>query len=141
MIRNNPGPSSYFRGRYAKYGMYQWNVKTYAPETEAEYESVRLWCLGDPVKIGTQSSNGNTRYGFDQLNEVIGRKVKASLEGRSGGWLAIHEELTEEELTKVDNYVASFMKAIPEFLKEERAYQDQCTFEENVTLGGSSEGE
>lgn len=141
MIRNNPGMSSYFNGGHNSYGRYQWNVKTYQPETESEYEAVRLWCLGEHVKIGSKASNGNTLYGYEQISEIVGRPIQSYLDGRSGGWLVVNSELTEEELTKLDEYVSEFMKGIKQFLIDERGYLESLTFEENVELGGSSEGE
>lgn len=141
MIRNNPGMSSYFQGAYANYGLYQWNVKTYLPEDESEYESVRLWCLGEHVKIGSKTSNGNTIYGYEMISEVVGRPVTSHLDGRSAGWLVVDTELTSEELTKVDEYVSEFMAGIKQFLIDERGYLETLTFEENVELGGLSEGE
>lgn len=120
-IRNNPGMSSYFGGGYRAYGLYQWNIKFYGFQAEWEIEIAQQWVFGDYIY-----SKGH----FEYLNEVVGRPVKASIQGRSGGWLVIDEELTDEERAKVDAHVAASMKALPEFLKEERAYHSSLTTEE-----------
>jgi len=122
-IRNNPGMSSYFGGGYRFYGRYQWNVKFYGFAAEWELEAATFWALGEYLYSKGQ---------FEYLNEIVGRPVRASLSGRSGGWLVIDEELTDEELRKVDTHVAACMRALPEFLKEERAYHASLIAEEET---------
>ena len=120
-IRNDPGLSSYFGGGHRDYGRYQWNVKFYGWQNEWEIEAARLWAFGEYMY---------SRGGFDELNDLIGRPVKASLSGRSGGWLVIDTELTKAELRKVDRHVKACMKGLPAFLKEERAFNTEETCEE-----------
>lgn len=117
--------SSYFRGAFNKYGRYQWDIKFYDWQNEYEVESAVLWAFGEHVKFGTKPSNGNSRYHFDQLSEVVGRPVEARIQGRSGGWLVIDSELTEEELAKVDAHVEACMKGLKAFLTEERAFRKE----------------
>lgn len=112
-IRNNPGRSSYFGGGYESYGRYQWNIKYYGFEDQNEIEAAQFWAFGEySYKTGT----------FDGIDELIGRPVKASIQGRSGGWFVIDTELTEKELKTIDRHVSACMKALPEFLSEERQY-------------------
>jgi len=135
-IRNNPGLSSYFQGGYRGYGRYQWNIKYYGWQNDYEIESAVLWGFGDHIKIGTKAINGNTIRGFDLLNEKLGRPIEASIEGRSGGWLVVHSELSEEELNVVDDYVRSVMEGLPSFLEEERKFrkeeEEEIQREENI---------
>lgn len=119
-IRNDPGYSSYFRGGYQAYGSYQWNVKHYGWEDMGqEIEAARQWAFGELIPFPVKERN--TMFCcFEMIEELIGRKVSCSFEGRSGGWFTIHDELTEEELTKIDDYVKLTMEGLPEFLREER---------------------
>lgn len=110
-IRNNPGQSSYFQGQYQGYGRYQWNIKFYGFEAEHEVETAQNWAFGE-----YSYSTGQ----FDYLNEVVGRPVKASLQGRSGGWLVVDTELTEAELTKIDEHVKACLKGLSAMLVDER---------------------
>lgn len=110
-IRNNPGMSSYFQGKHQGYGRYQWNIKFYGFESDFEIEMSQQWAFGSYM---------HSKQQFDQINEVIGRPVKAGIGGRSGGWFVIYDELTEEELKKLDKYVEKVIKNLPEYLKEER---------------------
>lgn len=121
-LRRRKHASSYFRGAYNKYGRYQWDIK-YRPGFNSEYEieSAVLWAFGEHVKIGTRSVNGNSIHGFEVINEIIGRPVEAHIAGRSGGWVVVDTELTEAELKRIDRHIEECLKALPEFLKEERA--------------------
>jgi hypothetical protein len=112
-IRNNPGQSSYFGGGHRSYGKYQWNIKFYEFESNAEIEAAQSWAFGE-YSYKTHS--------FDGINELLGRIVKASITGRSGGWFVIHADLNESELKKIDGHVKACMEALPEFLKEEREF-------------------
>jgi len=103
--------SNYFLGAFEKYGRYQWDVKFYGFEADWEVETAQQWVLGDYM---------HSKGEFEYLSEVVGRPVKASLQGRSGGWLVIDTELTKAELRKVDKYINASLKALPKFLKEER---------------------
>jgi len=85
--------------------------------SESELENIQLCFLGQHEKLASG------KYGFEYINDWLGREVPSYLEGRSGGWLTINTELTDEEIAKVDEFVASCLKAIPEFLKEEREYR------------------
>lgn len=120
MIMNNPGQSSYFGGGYSRYGHYQWNIKYYGFQNEHEIELAQLWAFGDYLY-----SKGE----FEYLNEVVGRPVKASIQGRSGGWLIIDTELTDDELDKVTKHVDACMKGLDDFLKEERRFQEEFSHE------------
>ena len=124
-IRNNPGLSSYFQGGYRGYGRYQWNIKYYGWQNDYEIESAVLWGFGDYVKIGTKAINGNTIRGFYLIGELVGRPIESFTAGRSGGWLVVNTELTEEELTKIDSHVESVMKSLPSFLEEERSFRKE----------------
>lgn len=108
-IQNKPGNSSYFGGGHSEYGKYQWNIKYYGFHTEDEIESARFWALGEYIYVS-----------FDHINEVVGRKVAVSLEGRSSGWLTIHEDLTKIEVAKISKHIKNCLKGLPAFLKEER---------------------
>jgi hypothetical protein len=122
MIRNNPGISSYFQGNFAKYGLYQWNIKYQGFHNEAEIESAVLWAFGDNLEL---------------LEEIVGKPIDASIQGRSGGWLVIDTELSTEELLKLDDHVNTVLTGLELFLKEERAIQEDLI----VVRGGASEGE
>ena len=61
--------------------------------------------------------NGNH---FDGIDDLLGRRIKCSIEGRSGGWFVVHEELTDEELEKLDKHIESCMKGLSQFLADER---------------------
>lgn len=113
-IRNASGPSPYFRGVYKNYGRYAWNIKFYGFQSNEEIESAQDWALGEHVMLSTHER------GFEQISELLGRPIESYTAGRSGGWLVVGTELTEEELAIVDQHVASCMAGLPEFLKEER---------------------
>jgi hypothetical protein len=113
-IRNNPGPLSYFRGRFRGYGLYQWNIKYYDYNDSFEMEEAALYFLGNQV------DNGKGRWGFEVINDILGRKVESYLEGRSGGWLVINSELSDQELELIDNYVSESMQNLKGFLRELR---------------------
>jgi len=112
MIGNNPGMSSYFRGYYRHYGLYQWNIKYYDFQNyDTEIEAAQEWAFGwYDYKSGS----------FETINQVVGRLVKASIQGRSGGWFVVDTELSEEELKAIDDYIQLFMDGLPSFLAEER---------------------
>lgn len=119
MIRNSPGASSYFGGGHRNYGRYQWNVKFQGFNDEFEMSAAQLWALGEHVPM----KSGKGRH-FEYLSELVGREVEAYLEGRSGGWLSVHTELSEAELTKIDGHVKACLKGLPEFLREERELRE-----------------
>lgn len=120
MIRGVHGQSSYYLGRFNNYGMYQWNIKYYKFESDFEIEEAILWALG-------QHGKNAVGYGFDYLDEIIGRPVKSHTDGRSGGWLVIDTPLTEEELQRIDDHIESHYNAMFEFLLDVRA--DRAEFE------------
>lgn len=124
-IKTEQRRSPYFGGGFRSYGLYHWDIKYPYWNSEFEIESAVLWVFGDHIKIRTKSVNGNTVYGFDLINDLLGRSVEASIEGRSGGWFVVHEELSEEEIQKIDTYIMNSMKALPDFLKEERAFREE----------------
>lgn len=111
-IRNNPGTSNYFGG-YRGYGRYQWNIKYYGFQDSREVEAALLWSFGEYDYKLSQ---------FQGINEVIGRPVKAWIDGRSGGWLVIDEELSKEELQRMDLHVSACLEGLSQFLQEEREY-------------------
>lgn len=128
-IRNNPGQSSYFQGRFAEYGLYQWNIKFNGFESESEIETAQSWAFGEHVKIGTRALNGNTLYGFDGITELLGRPIESSIAGRSGGWLVIDTKLTPAELKKIDKHVKACLKGLNEFLESERTFHKDAEAE------------
>lgn len=112
-IRNYPGMPSYFGGAYRGYGQYQWNIKFYGFNDEFEIESAQRWAFGEySFKTGS----------FEGIDELLGRMVKASTQGRSGGWLVIDSELTETELKRIDSFVSACMAGLESFLVEERDF-------------------
>src|SRR5574343_374937 len=114
-IRNVTGPSSYFRGVYNRYGRYQWNVKlSNISFDDIELEQIQDMFLGEYVK------NKNGKYGYTSIKEHLGREVESHLDGRSGGWLVINTELTDDEVLKIDAFVRESLESIPSFLKEIR---------------------
>lgn len=115
--------SSYFQGRYNKYGRYQWDIKYYDFQNEFEIETALFWAFGDYVKVGVNPVNGNTIRGFDGLSELLGRPIESGTAGRSGGWLVIDTELTPAELKKVDAHVEACMNGLSDFLRDEREFQ------------------
>ena len=114
--------SSYFQGKYNRYGLYQWDIKYYGFESEFEIEAAGVWAFGDHVKVGTNPVNGNKVYGFDGISNLLGRPIQSSTAGRSGGWLVIDTALTDEELDKVDKHVEACMAHLKDFLIDERAF-------------------
>lgn len=127
--RNASGPSSYFQGRYARHcseNGYQWNVKLHGIDFDySEVEAIQFYFLGEHIPLEASSSTSHrTEYGFEMINELLDRDVPAYLKGRSGGWLCINAELSDDEIAKVDQFISDSFKAIPDFLKEERAYKE-----------------
>ena len=119
-IRNNPGMSQYFGGAYIRYGRYQWNMKYYGWENDSEIRAAHWAFFGDDYS----EEAGQT----DSLSVIIGRDITKhwNFDGRSGGWLTINCELTDEELEKVDNYVKRIMDGeLSKFLKEERGIKEK----------------
>lgn len=116
-IRNNPGLSSYFKGEFAAYGRYQWNIKFYEFEDDCEIETAVFWAFGEHEKLK------NGRYGFSAISDLLGREIESHIDGRSGGWLVIDTELRAYELKQLDAFVESSMRGLPEMLKEERAFR------------------
>lgn len=116
-IRNHPGSSSYFGGGYRGYGRYQWGIKYYGFESEFEIELAQNWAFGSYTKL--QSG----KYGFWLINDLLGREVEASIEGRSGGWFVIHSKLSKAELDKVDAHIEQCREYLPDFLIEEREFR------------------
>jgi hypothetical protein len=112
-IRNNPGTSSYFQGGYSGYGKYQWNIKFYGFQNDAEIETAIHWAFGE---------YNLANHTFDGINDLIGRKVRAHIDGRSGGWLVVDSTLTEVELQKIDELVSASLKGLSEMLSEERKF-------------------
>lgn len=114
-IRNAPSTSAYFGGGFRRYGLHQWCIKFHAGfESNHEQEDALLWAFGE------YSHKTNS---FDQLNDMLGRTIKASTAGRSGGWLVIDSELTEDEVEKIDAHVKSCLEGLPSFLREERQFR------------------
>lgn len=108
-IRRCEHKSSYWMGGRSLYGRYQWDVKYYGWEDEIEIEIVAAHFLG-----------GQTKNGYEVIDEIVGRPVNCFFEGRSGGWLVIDTKLTEKELKKVDKFIERSMKEIPKLLKSIR---------------------
>jgi hypothetical protein len=135
-IRGNPGHSSYFQGGYRAYGQYQWNCKYYdfgvegeEGSWENEIDDARRFFFGEY----TQDKKGR-KCGYDALPFIIGRKpleeggtlIDSGFSGRSGGWFVVDEELTDEELEKLDKYIQEMMDTgLKQFLEEERAVRRQ----------------
>lgn len=110
-LRRCKHSSSYFRGAYNKYGRYQWDVKYQGFNDEYEIEAAVSMALGEyDFKV----------KGWSALTDLLGRPIKSHLDGRSGGWLVIDTELTDEELEKVDEYIEECMEHLPVFLQEFR---------------------
>lgn len=93
--------SSYFRGAFNQYGKYQWKIKYYGFISNEEIEASIDRFFGE-----------NFQYLFSNL----GRTANTFIEGRSGGWLVIDEDLTDEELSKVDSFIEETMSRLPDFL-------------------------
>ena len=99
------GASPYFKGRYKMYGPYQWNIKFYDWQSDDEIEAANEAFFYDD---------------FYDLKERLWRDVKVHIDGRSGGWFVIDEDLTVDEWEEVNDYINGVMKALPKFLKEYR---------------------
>ena len=99
------------------HGPHQWNIKYYDFESEYEIESAVFAFFGEyDHKTGS----------FEMINELLGRVVRASISGRSGGWFVIDEpELSDSDFQMIDQHISSAMDSLPEFLKEEREYRAQ----------------
>jgi hypothetical protein len=93
---------------------YQWNIKYYGFENDWEPEEALRWAFGEYL----YKDGGH----FETLDEVVGRRVHASTAGRSGGWLVIHDELTDEEFAAVDRHVKACLAGLTDFLKSERQF-------------------
>lgn len=113
-IYGTKGQSSYFQGKFQGYGKYQWNVKSYEFNNEFEIESARDAFF---ETLGTQ------QIWLEELN--IRGISQVFFAGRSGGWLVINDDLTEEEVSKITKYIKDSLKALPEFLKQEREFRAQ----------------
>jgi hypothetical protein len=92
MIRYNTQRSSYFGGTHAHYGRYQWNVKRYDWSDDLEINDAQLNAI-DEIRFA--------------LNEP---KLSISFEGRSGGWLVIHDPLEPSELKLIDKLIRQYHK-------------------------------
>ena len=99
------GASPYFQGRYKIYGPYQWSIKYYDWNDETEIELAREAFFYDD---------------FYDLKQEIGRDVKIHIDGRSGGWLVIDEDLTEEEFDRASDWIERMMRLLPEVLEQIR---------------------
>jgi hypothetical protein len=129
-IRGPIGPSAYFLGAYRGYGRHQWSIKWYGWEGGYEIETALQWAFGDHVRLSRDPKDG--RRGFDGISDLLGRPIESYTAGRSGGWLVIDSELSEDELVKVDEHVARCMAALPEFLREEREFHAAAVAAENT---------
>lgn len=110
-LRRCKHSSSYFRGAYNRYGLYQWDIKYQGFNDDSEVESAVYMAFGEYYRKS---------QGFELLEDLLGRPIKSHIDGRSGGWLVIDTPLTDEELDRVDEYVDSVMKYLPEYLEELR---------------------
>jgi len=135
-IRGDPGHSSYFQGGYRSYGRYQWNCKYhdwgFAGEEgsfEDEVESARRFFFGEYI----HDKHGR-KGGYEALPAIIGRKpldeggalIDSGFSGRSGGWFVVDEDLTDEELEKLDTYIMEMMnQGLKQYLEDERAFRRQ----------------
>lgn len=93
------------------HGPNQWNIKYYGFESDSEIESAIT------VFFGTYDYKTSS---FDQINELIGRTLKVTISGRSGGWFVVHDELSESEFQLIDEHINSAMSSLPDFLRDER---------------------
>lgn len=109
-LRRCTHSSSYFRGAFPSYGRYQWDIKYYGFNNNYEIEEALSFFFNIGDWIGLPN----------RFTEELGKDVKVSIQGRSGGWLVIDTELTEAELNKVDEIVDSAMNALPSYLEELR---------------------
>lgn len=127
-LRGVSGPGPYFGGKHQKYGPYQWNVKLYnVPiENDWDYETLQLYFLGEHKKLPKGG------YGFEFISEELGRPIESSLEGRSGGWLVVHDELSDDEISKIDWMVEGIHKNAKKFLEEEHEYQRNEARQEKI---------
>jgi len=100
-------------GGRSLYGRYQWDVKYYGWMDEIEPSFVIDHFLG-----------AETKDGYQVIDEIVGRTVNCFFEGRSGGWLVIDTELTEDELERVDEYIEKSMRDIPVLLHDLREEWD-----------------
>lgn len=104
-IMNKPHKSNYFQGAYAGYGRYQWDLKYYDWKNDYEPEDA---C--------------NEFFGIDgeHLSAIVKRPLKVWMDGRSGGWLVIDTELTENEQKQLNSYIDKCFKMLPKYLKQLR---------------------
>lgn len=96
---------------------YRFNIKYYHWENTREIEAALDWAFG----FYSHKDGGH----FELIDDHMNRRIRASIDGRSGGWLVIQEELSEAELAKLTAYVESVMKALPDFLAEERVHRKE----------------
>jgi hypothetical protein len=128
-IRGDPSTSSYFQGGYRAYGRYQWSAKWHGWEDFVqEVEAARAFFFGEYIR-----PDGH-RGGYTELPAIVGRKpydeggqlISSGFDGRSGGWFVVDEELTDEELEKLDRYIHDMMHGgLKQFLEDERAFHRQ----------------
>lgn len=121
-LRRCEHDSSYFGGAFNRYGRYQWDIKYHGWQSEYEIESAREYFFGEFRQLKV---NDSYLFGCESIDELLGRKIKASIQGRSGGWLVIDTELTASELKKIDRFVSRMMTQLPKYLKGERDFQKQ----------------
>lgn len=115
-IRNIGTRSQYFGGQHKIYGRYQWNIKYYGFKDDNEIEAAQNWAFG-PYNYETGT--------FETINDLLGMKIEASIQGRSGGWLVVDTQLTDEQLAVMDNFVKHCLKGLPAFLEEERVFHKE----------------
>jgi len=101
------GPSQYFRGDYRIYGRYQWNIKYYGWQNDSEIEAAQCWAFEDIGQF---------------LEEKTGQQISWGIEGRSGGWFVVYNELSKVAFDIIDQHINEMMNHLPEFLKMEREY-------------------
>jgi hypothetical protein len=105
--------SEYFGGQYRGYGRYQWCIKYHRWQDEAEIEVAVNHYFGS-YDYKTQS--------FYWIDDLLGRPVKAHIDGRSGGWFVIDEKLAKSDLAKVDDFIYHMLEDLSDFLSDEREY-------------------
>ena len=73
-VRGLPG----YRERVRRiYGRYQWNIKYHDWRDYDEISTARMWAFGEFSRPD---------QGFERINSLLGRKIRAELGGDSGGW-------------------------------------------------------
>lgn len=90
---------------------YKWSLHLNDFFTPTEKSAIREWALGE-----------RSSFGFEKVDSVVGRKIRAHLFGSNHEWLGIDSPLSKQELTSLNNYIAYIRAHSLTFVIERRDF-------------------